>query len=211
MFIDKKEVLRYMAGSKMELSDDLSILIDYTIQKCIDNIKPRLLYGRYSLINENNGFLLKGTDIILSGNLANQRLKDATEILVIIATLTNTSERMLTSSTSMLDKLALDATLTAMLESYLDEIEDDFRIKVKDEGYILGDRFSCGYGDLDLGIQPSIIRLLQAEKLIGVCVNESLMLIPNKSVTAFCSIGKKDFKKNDICNCKIDCRFRRNK
>ena len=45
-------------------------------------------------------------------------------------------------------------------------------------------RFSPGYGDLPLAVQPRFIEALDAQKLLGLSVNSSLLLVPAKSVTA---------------------------
>ncbi len=45
-------------------------------------------------------------------------------------------------------------------------------------------RFSCGYGDLPLAAQKTLFALLDCEKQIGLCLNESLLMSPTKSVTA---------------------------
>ncbi len=52
----------------------------------------------------------------------------------------------------------------------------------------LPSRFSPGYGDLPLDVQRQVARLLDTERKIGVCLNESLLMSPTKSVTAFVGI-----------------------
>ena len=46
-------------------------------------------------------------------------------------------------------------------------------------------RFSPGYGDLPLTAQRNIFAVLQCEKRIGLTLNDSLLMSPSKSVTAF--------------------------
>lgn len=52
-------------------------------------------------------------------------------------------------------------------------------------------RFSPGYGDLPLLLQKDIVPLLDCERRLGICLNESLLLSPSKSVTAICGIKNK--------------------
>ena len=52
----------------------------------------------------------------------------------------------------------------------------------------LPSRFSPGYGDLPLEAQREVFRVLRPERAIGVCLNESLLMSPSKSVTAFLGI-----------------------
>lgn len=51
----------------------------------------------------------------------------------------------------------------------------------------LPSRFSPGYGDLPLAAQKDALRVLEAHR-IGVCLNDSLLMSPTKSVTAFVGI-----------------------
>lgn len=46
-------------------------------------------------------------------------------------------------------------------------------------------RFSPGYGDVALETQKQFFDLLQCEKHLGLYLNESLLMSPSKSVTAF--------------------------
>lgn len=46
-------------------------------------------------------------------------------------------------------------------------------------------RFSPGYGDLPLTVQRDIMQTLDCARRIGLTLNESLLLSPTKSVTAF--------------------------
>ena len=52
----------------------------------------------------------------------------------------------------------------------------------------LPSRFSPGYGDLPLDVQRQVVRTLDTERKIGVCLNECLLMSPTKSVTAFVGI-----------------------
>ena len=49
-------------------------------------------------------------------------------------------------------------------------------------------RFSPGYGDLPLSAQREVFGLLDCERRIGLTLNESLVMSPSKSVTAFMGI-----------------------
>lgn len=49
-------------------------------------------------------------------------------------------------------------------------------------------RKSPGYGAMPLELSREIIEKLDATKLIGVSITDSLLLVPSKSVTAICEI-----------------------
>jgi len=52
----------------------------------------------------------------------------------------------------------------------------------------LTDRFSPGYGDLPLEVQPALLEAAQAHR-IGVTAAPSLMMIPQKSVSALIGLS----------------------
>ena len=55
-------------------------------------------------------------------------------------------------------------------------------------GMSLRPRFSPGYGDLPLAVQREFMTLLDCAHLIGINLNESLLMSPSKSVTAIIGI-----------------------
>lgn len=50
-------------------------------------------------------------------------------------------------------------------------------------------RFSPGYGDLPLSVQRDFFAVLNCEKHIGLSLNDSLLMSPTKSVTAFVGLS----------------------
>ena len=58
----------------------------------------------------------------------------------------------------------------------------------KEQGCTLRGRFSPGYGDLSLEMQREIFRVLEPAKHIGLCLSDSCVMTPSKSVTAFVGV-----------------------
>ena len=50
-------------------------------------------------------------------------------------------------------------------------------------------RFSPGYGDLPLELQPKLLDMIDARRMLGLTVSKSMLLSPIKSVTAFIGIN----------------------
>ena len=63
--------------------------------------------------------------------------------------------------------------------------------KVGDVDY-LRPRFSPGYGDLPLALQADVFWALDCTSKIGVSLSESLIMSPQKSVTAIIGISEKE-------------------
>jgi len=75
------------------------------------------------------------------------------------------------------------------VEKLMDELEAEVRPTLA-EDETLKSRRSPGYGEMPLGLSREILDALDATKLIGVSLTDSLLLVPSKSVTAICEIEK---------------------
>jgi cobalamin-dependent methionine synthase I len=49
-------------------------------------------------------------------------------------------------------------------------------------------RFSPGFGDLPLSLQPEILAITNARKNLSITLDEGCLMSPSKSVTAFAGI-----------------------
>lgn len=79
-----------------------------------------------------------------------------------------------------------------------------------EEGCYATPRFSPGYGDLPLSAQRMLFAVLKCEKHLGICLNDSLLMSPTKSVTAVFGLTDTPPKTQSKCSrCpKTDCAFR---
>ncbi len=59
---------------------------------------------------------------------------------------------------------------------------------VKDRSAYFRPRFSPGYGDLPLALQPDLLHFLNAQRWVGITVGKTLLMSPMKSVTAIMGI-----------------------
>lgn len=77
-----------------------------------------------------------------------------------------------------------DGCATAAIECFCDYLCRELFAVPEQE------RFSPGYGDLPLSMQPEILSLLSAHLNVGLSMTDSMLLTPTKSVTAI--VKKKD-------------------
>jgi hypothetical protein len=78
---------------------------------------------------------------------------------------------------------AVDALASAYAESAADTLSQMFQAEIP-EGFVLAPRFSPGYGDLSLNVQPSVLEALEAAKYTGITLGANLLMTPRKSITA---------------------------
>ncbi len=83
--------------------------------------------------------------------------------------------------------MVISCIASAGIEGWCDEINR--RIA---EEHTVKPRFSPGYGGVSLEHQKDILAYLDAEKRIGLCLSEELMMTPVKSVTAFIGVTDKN-------------------
>ena len=119
-----------------------------------------------------------------SKNLAHA-LGDSREAFIFAVTLGMGVERALLrlSRLSVSEHFIADALASAYAEAAADRAQEIL------EGYgKTKKRFSPGYGDLPLSIQPKVLSMLESEKTLGLTVTDSLLMKPQKSITAIVGI-----------------------
>jgi hypothetical protein len=79
--------------------------------------------------------------------------------------------------------LLLDAAGTAAVEVSADQVCEFIKLQAAQQGYLTLPRFSPGYGDWDITVQPLILNLADAHE-INLTATDSCMLQPRKSITA---------------------------
>lgn len=86
-------------------------------------------------------------------------------------------------SLSPADAFIFDALASAAVESAADYIQELTTNKTAPFK-----RFSAGYGDFDLSYQKPLLEYLNAQKLLGVALSESMLMKPSKTITAIVGI-----------------------
>jgi len=117
---------------------------------------------------------------VRSKNLA-RHLQGANRTIIFAATLGVGIDRLITKYASLSPAKALmfQAIGAERIEALCDVLCKEIGAKR---------RFSPGYGDLSLDTQRNIFAVLECEKRIGLTLNNSLLMSPTKSVTAFVAI-----------------------
>ncbi len=114
-----------------------------------------------------------------------KNLQGSKEVFVFAVTLGLGVDRLLTqlSLVSPARHFITDALASSMAESAADKAEEIIKGNSN-----CRPRFSPGFGDLTLELQPRILDLLNAQRLLGITINKTLLMSPGKSVTAIMGI-----------------------
>jgi len=159
---------------KGDVPADIEALLDKYEPMLLAVINPRYIYTALETVRCGHR-TLQGSDI-------NNHVKDCDVIIILAATLGLQTDELIrqTEASDMAGAVVLDALASAAIEQVLDIAERELTQKYAG----LTTRFSPGYGDFPLSVQPELIAELGATKAIGLYVNDSGLLIPRKSVTA---------------------------
>ena len=155
-----------------------------------------------------------GVFITRSRNLA-KNLADCGRILVFAATLGTGADYLIGkyNRLQMSKAVVMQAAAAAMIEEYCDQVCAGLKADYEADGWYLRPRFSPGYGDLPLALQPEILQLLDAQKRLGLTVTPEHILIPRKSVTAIIGLADHPLKKGArgcaTCRMRENCMFRK--
>ncbi len=107
-----------------------------------------------------------------------------TEAFLLGVTLGMGVERLLMRlRTSVGEHFITDALASAMAESLCDTVNEGLA-----EQAALIPRFSPGYGDVPLWVQKPLLTRLQADKTLGILLNDAYLMMPTKSITAIVGI-----------------------
>ena len=85
--------------------------------------------------------------------------------------------------------VASDALGSALAEQAADAAEAELRQWAAQEGKYLTGRYSPGYGDWPITVQPRVAAALDTARRAGLCVTDTNLMTPRKSVTALLGVS----------------------
>ncbi|MGN0777889.1 MAG: methionine synthase [Aristaeellaceae bacterium] len=185
MTLNVEEALRYLGASHAE--NDLRQTVAAVADELTARIPPRWTWRVFPL--DRATMTLPDTDITLPGNLARQMLTDCRQIVLMACTLGTAFDRMMRTvqARDMARAVMLDACGSAWVEAGCDAAEQEIAARLP--GLHLTDRFSPGYGDLPLTVQPALCAALDVGRRLGVTLTDSSLMNPQKTVTALIGLA----------------------
>lgn len=188
MELNIDEALRYL-GAGSGAPESLRRETENMAARLTAAVQPRYVYRVFPLVREQDSFFLSGSNVVLTGRSARTMLAQCGQAVLLACTLGAGFDAMLRAEQArgMGSAVILDACGGAWVEAGCDAAEQELRAKLPDA--YLTDRFSPGYGDLPLELQPAVCSALDAERRIGIHVSESFLINPVKSVTAVIGIS----------------------
>ncbi|MBE7011243.1 MAG: Vitamin B12 dependent methionine synthase activation subunit [Ruminococcaceae bacterium] len=180
LILNENETARRLQAEKGFKSD----LIDQCLNELKNAVSCKLSAVITDIFFYDDGYLDLGFGRFQSFDLS-KNLKGCKKAYIFAVTLGMDIDRLLYrySLLSPSKHFIFDALASSLAEAGADRAEEIIR-----GGIVCSPRFSPGYGDLPLEIQPDILKLLNAGKLLGITINNALLMSPGKSVTAIMGI-----------------------
>ncbi len=183
--VSVSEILRYSAGGGD--ATGVGALLDECISEALPNLVYRAVYCRVPVIRR--GACIDFDAFSVKSHTLDLALSGSEEAIVFVSSIGLFPDRAIRrySAVSPARALLHQAIGAERVESLCDALT----VCLSEElGVSFRPRVSPGYGDIPLTIQPDIVSLLDAPKLIGVTLNDSLLMSPTKSVSAIMGIKK---------------------
>ncbi len=179
----KNEILKYARCNKATPETDELFEI------CLSEIKDKLTYKIcYTILPLQVSDTFCDFDVFkVNSKKLSENLKGCKRAIIFAATTGIEADRLILKygALSPSKALMLQAIGTAQAEALCDTFCKDMESELQTK---LRKRFSPGYGDLDISLQTDIFKILDCYKNIGLTLNDSLLMTPTKSVTAFVGI-----------------------
>ncbi len=187
--ISRSEHLRYLGYKGQPLEPELLKRLDAMAARCVQCSTPRYCYHLFNIRETDDGVMLTGTSVTLTGNSIRKFLRGADKCAILAATLGIGVERELLrlETLSVTDALLFNAACTVLIEEAADRCQEEIAAKTM---CVISGRFSPGYGDLPLSLQPEILALSGADKILGLRLTDGDLMVPRKSITAITPLRK---------------------
>jgi len=157
--------------------------------KALTIIRPAHTWHRFPIVEGN---IVSGSvRLAISGTLA-RHLADCHAAYLACGTLGagfDAFQRRV-SAISGADALIVQAIGAALIEKLMDEVEAEIHRELQPNETLVS-RYSPGYGNFPLAAQRELLLLLDASRMVGVSLTDTLLMVPSKSVSAIIGIKEK--------------------
>ncbi len=190
--VDADEALRYLGYRGQTLDDDLRKRLDAAASLCERELQPTGMFAIFPLVHAEEREQAAVTvetpigPLELPGRAIARHLRGCSEVAFMAVTLGAKSEMLLRRETALsaTGGMLADVCASSAVEQAANVLNEHLRAQANQRGFATTWRFSPGYGDLPLSVQPGFLKALGASKTLGISLTAALMLVPTKTITA---------------------------
>lgn len=226
---DLNEVYRYLGFHGIKPSPEITGMIQECLEKLQEVSAPRSFYLYVPLEvsakepssedgQQNCGEAMPVPVLSFAGIQVQSKglaknLEGCQEVCLLAATIGPGVDLLIRRAqvSAMSKAVVYQAAGAAMIEAYVDSLNEQIRQEARARGLYLRPRFSPGYGDFSLAHQSDFARVLQMQKTCGITLGSSLLMTPSKSVTAVIGLSEQgtDCLQPGCDTCAHPCEYRR--
>ena len=188
----KGEALRYSGISgKIEAEDwKLDRLLADCFELAKQAVAPKVVYAYFPLTRDEEGYPI--LPFYAKSNHLKKNLDGCDGVILFAASIGAGTDRLVMryNRTEPTKGLLISGIGSERVESLCDAFCLDLKNEAAEAGYRTHPRYSPGYGVLPITVQPEFLKLLNAEKMLGITLNASYLMSPSKSVTAIIGLEK---------------------
>ena len=191
---DMKETARYLGYSRFVSPDqDVSGLMEKAAREMAEVMKAQAVFEMFDLTvfsirptDYSTTAEISFADVTLQSRDLGNNLKDCKKVALLAATIGPQIDALIRRHSSLDPVYAsiLQATGAMFIEEVVDLVNDEIKKIAEAAGLKTRPRYSPGYGDVPLEVQRDFFRLLPCTR-IGLTLMDTLIMAPEKSVTAF--------------------------
>lgn len=179
--VSYREVRRYMHSDN---SDSVNSLIDRVCVDVLPILSPKVCFSVFDITFTE--CRVCSTDFVFESEKLVKSLKNSHKAVLFSATLGIALDRLIAryKVSEPAAAVCAHALGSERVEALCDEFCKIIRLQAESKGQCLTPRFSPGYGDFDIINQKLFCELLSLNKNLGICLSDSCLMTPSKSVTA---------------------------
>jgi len=191
--IKKTEILRYLGYGKN--LDDKNI--DKEILEAVGELQKttalNYIYRIFDFKVVDGTIDVTDTTLRIKSKDLLKHLRDSERLAIMATTLGFQVEKHIKylNKVDLSKGVIYEACAAALIEELCDYVENEIEAEATSDDFSITKRYSPGYGDLELDIQPKIVKAVEAQKKIGINVTENFIMVPRKSVTALIGLKNK--------------------
>lgn len=180
----REQALKYLGYNNQILDEQTHQLMEICLEEIMIKATPHFITQIYPLHHQ--PLTIGGVDIPLPYEELEELFSGCQQVCIIGATLGIGVERhcALLSKIDMAKLVIFDAVASAYLEVQCDEYEEKLGLGKRTF------RYCPGYGSVPIELNRTLCRTLQMDKHIGLTVQPSHLLLPQKSMIGLIGIGE---------------------
>ncbi|MBO4318865.1 MAG: hypothetical protein J5857_00135 [Treponema sp.] len=194
---DYSELYRYAGFAKKSIDQLTDMQMKELAQSAVEAVSQKMncrsVYSRFQIELLTDDIVSFAGKSLHSHHLT-INLNGCHSVYLFAATLGPEVDRLIQRETRINPAKAvmMQAAGAMFIEKFCDMFIDFLKAEENTQENLLKPRYSPGFGDVGLEVQKTFFELLECQKNLALTLNDTLIMSPEKSVTAFVGVYKNE-------------------